>query len=115
MLLQEIYTIKIKLASLKQNFANPPSTSKPPCIVPSLRYLTHQLEHNVLLNTISLFLTLPLIPITTILSKLYLDLILPCLDRMISIMVNAFIITDIPLMPDIASQVALIIKHLKSL
>ena len=83
--------------------------------MPSFRHLTHQLDHHVLLNTISLFVTPPLIAITTILSKLHLGQMLPCLDRMISIMVNAFIITDIPLMPDIASQVALIIKHLKNL
>ena len=31
MLLQEMNTIKIELASLKQNFANTPSTSKSPC------------------------------------------------------------------------------------
>ena len=30
-ILQEMNTIKMELASLKQNFANTPSTSKPPC------------------------------------------------------------------------------------
>ena len=39
-LLQEMNTIKIELASLKQNFSDTPSTSKPPChrAQPSLPY-----------------------------------------------------------------------------
>ena len=72
-------------------------------IVPNLLYLTHQLDNNILLKTISLYPFPSLAAIASIFSGLHLDLILPCQDEMISIMVNAFIIIGTHRMLNIAS------------
>ena len=116
MLLQEMSIIKIELTSLKQNFANTPSSSKPHCHHTHLS-LPHTLARPQ--RSTQHYLSVFNLSINSHCNHSWQTspgpLILFCQDGMISIMVNAFIIIDIPLMADVALQVALIIKHLKSL